>query len=177
MEDLNCLAERIRKAVYNKRLSFLNVTKCSSCGKEVCFYFYHSRTWDVLYGSMCGCATEPLKPSSWLSVAKYYREQDENKKKELDNFFGFERTFKPFEKVLVPDVVLGTGECIWKADFFSHKREDCYVCIGRESSRCIPYEGNEHLIGKEVAYMNGADLDSVIVRDAIQVNELDINKF
>lgn len=61
-------------------------------------------------------------------------------------------TLIPFEsKVLVRDK--NTEE--WRGHFFSHY--DCnsdrpYVCIGvggiNEYKRCIPYEGNEHLLGK-----------------------------
>ena len=58
-----------------------------------------------------------------------------------------EPQFKPFDKVLVREQ--STDE--WKCDYFSHIQNDgvCtyYVCIGGEFLKCIPYEGNEHLLG------------------------------
>ena len=53
--------------------------------------------------------------------------------------------FKQFEKVLVRD---GYDE-VWKCDFFSHIDVDGnYSCVGVDYwKQCIPYEGNEHLLG------------------------------
>lgn len=52
-----------------------------------------------------------------------------------------EYAFKPFDKVLV---------CVdrhWTADIYSHKDGEKYMCIGGLYDQCIPYEGNEHLLG------------------------------
>lgn len=54
--------------------------------------------------------------------------------------------FKPFDKVL------GRNEKddVWEADLFSHYRKESqypFRCIGRSRKYCIPYEGNEHLLG------------------------------
>lgn len=59
-----------------------------------------------------------------------------------------EHQFKPFERVLVRD----TYDDIWKATFFSHIKDDDnsvykYVCNCLSWRQCIPYEGNEHLLG------------------------------
>jgi len=56
-----------------------------------------------------------------------------------------EQTFKPFDKVLVRD---GRGET-WRAELFSHTIENDYsfVCTSGKWMHCIPYEGNEHLLG------------------------------
>lgn len=56
--------------------------------------------------------------------------------------------FKPFEKVLVRD----TCNDIWKATFFSNIKDDNnsiykYVCNCLSWRQCIPYEGNESLLG------------------------------
>lgn len=62
--------------------------------------------------------------------------------------------FKPFDKVLVRD----NDEGEWYANYFSHYKEnnDCpYVCIDNSYIYCIPYEGNEHLLGTSEAYMEG----------------------
>lgn len=51
---------------------------------------------------------------------------------------------KPFDKVLIRDINVER----WKASFFSYKEESHYVSIeGRCWRQCIPYEGNEHLLG------------------------------
>ena len=56
-----------------------------------------------------------------------------------------EYQFKPFEKVLVRD----SYEDEWRASFFSNIREGYskYVTTGLVWKFCIPYEGNEHLLG------------------------------
>lgn len=56
-----------------------------------------------------------------------------------------EHQFKPFEKVLVRD----DYEDEWRASFFSHIREGLskYVTTGLIWKFCIPYAGNEHLLG------------------------------
>lgn len=51
---------------------------------------------------------------------------------------------KPFEKVLVRDSDKGT----WSANFFSHMENDDYITINNcDWKGCIPYEGNEKLLG------------------------------
>ena len=61
-------------------------------------------------------------------------------------------SFKPFDKVLVRD----DEEDVWKADYFSHYEEDDkiapYVCVGSYYKLCIPYEGNEHLLGTDAPF-------------------------
>ena len=59
-------------------------------------------------------------------------------------------TLKPYNKVLIRD--RDTDE--WNCNLFSYYRKNSdrpYVCIGydgvNEYEQCIPYEGNEHLIG------------------------------
>lgn len=52
--------------------------------------------------------------------------------------------FKPFDKVLVRDI----DEDEWECSLFSHiDEEDYYVCVGSWWMQCIPYEGNENLLG------------------------------
>ena len=53
-----------------------------------------------------------------------------------------ESEFEPFQKVLVRDF----DENEWKIDFFSHMDRK-YICLTSYWSQCIPYEGNEHLLG------------------------------
>lgn len=51
--------------------------------------------------------------------------------------------FKPFDKVLVRD----TNNQEWQCNFFSHKNENSVHCTSLSWLQCIPYEGNEHLVG------------------------------
>ena len=54
--------------------------------------------------------------------------------------------FEPFQKVLVRD----TDDQLWRACLFSHmetQSEHPYKAILSSWVQCIPYEGNEHLLG------------------------------
>lgn len=54
--------------------------------------------------------------------------------------------FKPFDKVLVRD----NENMEWKCNLFSHYKRGGnypYACIDSSYRDCIPYEGNEHLLG------------------------------
>ena len=54
--------------------------------------------------------------------------------------------FKPKQWVLVRQ---GDG-CIWRLDMFSHLKEGSvcqFECVGNSMVQCIPFEGNEHLLG------------------------------
>lgn len=55
-------------------------------------------------------------------------------------------TLKPFDKVLVRD----NNTQKWTADLFSFYDKSLvypYSCVGHYTNQCIPYEGNEHLLG------------------------------
>lgn len=58
-----------------------------------------------------------------------------------------EPQFKPFDKVLCRH----EEDDIWEAGHFSRKDNDSqypyHVCGGIGYKQCIPYEGNEHLVG------------------------------
>ena len=55
-----------------------------------------------------------------------------------------EETFTPFQRVLVRY----DNDCTWSINFFERKCGEQYKCLtpGRWM-QCIPYEGNEHLLG------------------------------
>ncbi len=62
-------------------------------------------------------------------------------------------TLKPFDKVLVRD----TNGQVWTADLFSHIMSNTnpnlritFVCVGHYPEQCIPFEGNEHLLGTTI---------------------------
>lgn len=64
-----------------------------------------------------------------------------------DNTNSQPHQFKPFDKVLVRD----DNEADWKCDFFSNiSNSGYYHCINAGWKQCIPYEGNEHLLGTTI---------------------------
>ena len=54
-------------------------------------------------------------------------------------------TLKPFDKVLVRD----NDEQLWTVDLFGFHGKTPYrfLCVGHYMNQCVPYEGNEHLLG------------------------------
>lgn len=66
---------------------------------------------------------------------------------EIDDLFP-KRSLMPFEKVLVRD----DDDDDWKCDFFSHFDKAngifAYTSVNGLYKQCIPYEGNEDLVGK-----------------------------
>ena len=55
--------------------------------------------------------------------------------------------FKPFDKVLVRD---GDTEA-WKCNLFGYiNKNGDYMCVNGPWKQCIPYEGNDHLLGKTI---------------------------
>lgn len=77
------------------------------------------------------------------ALAKKGKAWDAEKKQIVD--IKKEHQFKPFEKVLVRD----SFDDVWRASFFSHIKENDgrYVTTCVTWKFCIPYEGNEHLLG------------------------------
>lgn len=56
-------------------------------------------------------------------------------------------SFKPFDKVLVRC----NEDSVWRCELFSHyntfNKQLPYVCLSSVYKYCIPYEGNQHLLG------------------------------
>ena len=88
-------------------------------------------------------ATDSEKKQLFSALTKEGKAWDAKKKKVVD--IKKEYQFKPFEKVLVRD----SYENKWRASFFSNIREGYakYVTTGLVWKFCIPYKGNEHLLG------------------------------
>lgn len=96
-------------------------------------------------------------PDSSLELAS---EEDRNKFYSFINKVGYKydkeqhkltkQTFKPFDKVLVRNA---TNEK-WSINLFSYYDEENkifpYVCLDGKYHHCIPYGGNEYLVGKTV---------------------------
>jgi hypothetical protein len=78
--------------------------------------------------------------------------------------------FKPFDRVLVRD----GDDCTWRIQFYSHPYGDYHACLNGVHTQCIPYEGNERLLGTtdspEPEFKKG---DAVLVWD----NDDNVKKF
>lgn len=87
-------------------------------------------------------ATEEEKKQLFSALAKEGKVWIPEKKQIVD--LKKKVKLKPFDKVLVRDF----SKEKWSISFFSFKEKDNYVCINHSSwYQCIPYEGNEHLLG------------------------------
>lgn len=52
-------------------------------------------------------------------------------------------SFKPFDRVLVRD----GDDDPWRIQLYSHPYEDFHACLNGVHWQCVPYEGNENLLG------------------------------
>lgn len=87
-------------------------------------------------------ATEEEKKQLFSALAKKGKTWDIEKKMIVD--VKPKWTPKPFDKVLVRD----SKASKWRANLFSHKNiDEPYYCVYSSWNYCIPYEGNEHLLG------------------------------
>lgn len=87
-------------------------------------------------------ATDSEKQQLFEALAKKNKRWDAEKKQIVDLKPKIE--LKPFDKVLVRN----DKEDQWSANIFSYQVRDMYHCLGECYWRyCIPYEGNEHLLG------------------------------
>lgn len=88
-------------------------------------------------------ATEEEKQQLFDALAKEGKAWDAKKKQIVDLKPKIDE-LKPFDKVLVRDEKSDN----WRVNLFSHMDKDgWYRCIYTSWHYCIPYEGNEHLLG------------------------------
>lgn len=93
-------------------------------------------------GAKVRYATVGEKQKLFDALAKEGKAWDAEKKLIVDLKPKIE--LKPFDKVLVRD----SKSDYWRATLFSHINENgCYYCVWASWTYCIPYEGNEHLLG------------------------------
>lgn len=79
-----------------------------------------------------------LVGSSWVLYMRYQDDYELVSKKFDIN------TLKPFDKVLTR----ANDNVSWVCNYYSHRIKDYYVVLNAELAvQCIPYEGNEHLLG------------------------------
>ena len=118
-------------------------------GTDVYVYFdYFHRV--LTYGtkidenekSISHLATDEEKQQFFSALKKENKAWDADKKMLVDLKPKVE--FKPFDKVLVRD----NEDDIWEVSLFGYKDELYYRCDnGIPWIQCIPYDGNEHLLG------------------------------
>lgn len=88
-------------------------------------------------------ATDSEKQQLFDALAKDGKAWDAEKKQIVDLKPKVDE-LKPFDKVLVRD----DKEDQWSANIFSYQVRDMFHCLGEGYWRyCIPYEGNEYLLG------------------------------
>lgn len=86
-------------------------------------------------------ATEEEKQQLFSALAKEGKAWDSDKKQIVD--LKPKVGLKPFDKVLCRD----DNDTPWKVGLFSHIDGKMFQCVGSIYRQCIPYEGNEHLLG------------------------------
>lgn len=99
-------------------------------------YFTKPKDYSIRY------ATEEEKQQLFDALAKEGKAWDAEKKQIVDLKPKIE--LKPFDKVLVRDHKSDN----WRANLFSHiDKNGCHYCVWASWNYCIPYEGNESLLG------------------------------
>lgn len=87
-------------------------------------------------------ATKEEKQQLFDALEKEGKRWDSEKKQIVDLKPNIE--LKPFDKVLIRDF----ESQAWQVSFFGYKdRDSCYCCNGCSWNQCIPYIGNESLLG------------------------------
>ena len=132
---------------YYDRVIFIAAIKDNIVSKALINVRY--KDYEVHYNEYSfGCnrslrlATDFEKQQLFDALAKEGKRWDSGKKQIVDLKPNIE--LKPFDKVLVRDF----SRDKWSISFFSFKKEDLYVCINHCSwNQCIPYIGNESLLG------------------------------
>lgn len=95
-----------------------------------------------IYNRELRLATEEEKQQLFDALAKNGKTWDAMKEQIVDS--KPKAVFKPFDKVLVRD----RKSDYWRANLFSHiDKNGCHYCVWASWHYCIPYEGNEHLLG------------------------------
>lgn len=104
---------------------------------DFCTNIIHPSEWNACFYTF---ATKEIKAKLFKAMDKAgYTWDGETLKKKKPQF-------KPFDKVLVRD----SNNAPWTASYYSHKEGGSYpyITIGNLCFKyCIPFEGNEHLVG------------------------------
>lgn len=113
----------------------LNSTKALSIGCKISFFKKNLNTLRL--------ATDSEKQQLFDALAKEGKQWDAEKKQIVDLKPNVDE-LKPFDKVLVRD----SKSDNWRANLFGYIGKDGYYrCVYANWVYCIPYAGNEHLLG------------------------------
>lgn len=124
---------------------------------SVCIDADDNNKFAPCFGGMSNSATDIRKADDSekeIVINTLNESKDERAKDYLERFFGIEKEekpkceLKPFDKVLCRD----KDNSKWEVDIFRHIIENAvyeykYSCMCDTWKYCIPYEGNEHLLG------------------------------
>ena len=103
---------------------------------DFCTNIIHPSEWSACFYTF---ATEEIKDELFKAMDKAgYTWDGETLKKKSQ--------FKPFDKVLVRDTELDE----WRCTFYSHSNSKGiyhHITVSSAYAMCIPFEGNEHLVG------------------------------
>lgn len=143
--------------VYNPHSQMYAVFECWANGDYTEFNTTINYYKDHTFGEEDVCDTECFvkandeqKKTLFIAAAeKYYGGQYNPETLQVEPVKVVEPkcSFKPFDKVLVRC----NEDSVWRCELFSHyntfNKQCPYVCLSSVYKCCIPYEGNQHLLG------------------------------
>ncbi len=143
--DLSMYEGKVREVVseaIQEKAFFLGADGWRSCGKEIdhtdapYLVIHKNKYLSMLSENDVEYFNNQEKPE--ISAADFLALKPEDVKDAPE--------FRPFDRVLVRDC---DGD-EWRCDFFESFSADApysFQCLNCEWKQCIPYEGNEHLLG------------------------------
>lgn len=138
-KDGDVLALNGKPFIYSSHKYGKNYCYIDDCGQ-------FRANFNLVFEGNCVCpATKKQHTLLFKKMREAGYEWDANKKelKKIQPHYDI-ANFKPFDKVLVRD----SNERKWVIDFYGFVDEDIFICTGcGYYSQCIPFEGNEHLLG------------------------------
>ena len=114
--------------------------------KWFCEFGSEAHTLDSRINGNIHPATKEQRDLLFAKMQEAGYEWDDGKKelKKIQPHYDI-ANFKPFDKVLVRD---SDTNGTWKIELFSHRSKDgWFICLGSCYCQCIPFEGNEKLLG------------------------------
>lgn len=144
------VTDAVPSLCYSKCIFILkgDLNTVESCANSYIFYNIDNNDFcfDVLDTEIrdrnIHLATEEEKKQLFSALEKEGKAWDGEKKEVIE--LKPEVELKPFDKVLVRNSSIRK----WEVDLFGYKSDaGLYHCVGYTCNQCIPYEGNEHLLG------------------------------
>ena len=127
----------VKRISFSKKVYFHAYMSNGNAYIQVTEHEYYGHTYEIK-----GLATESEKQQLFDALAKEGKAWDAVKKEVVD--LKQKAKLKPFDKVLVRD----SKSDNWRANLFGYIGKDGYYrCVYANWVYCIPYAGNEHLLG------------------------------